>query len=161
MYKFYFLQYELYQWLLIQLRLYSWWWACVPLETCRVDLQRNKTSLHIVTSVGYSIEDAFTLKMQHSSVWIHGLWLAGCALRYADRCKHGYRITTCNKSIYTWACISMNHGCQTHQGCTSINTIWSIWLIMTSTYDSYSTNLKKNFFCFFQLFYFSELNYRL
>ena len=25
-------------------------------ETCRVDLQRNKTSLHIVTSVGYSIE---------------------------------------------------------------------------------------------------------
>jgi len=28
----------------------------VPPETCRVDLQRNKTSLHIVTSVGYSIE---------------------------------------------------------------------------------------------------------
>ena len=46
----------MYQWLLIQLRLYSWWWACVPPETCRVDLQRNKTSLHIVTSVGYSIE---------------------------------------------------------------------------------------------------------
>ena len=37
-------------------RLYSWWWACVPPETCRVDLQRNKTSLHIVTYVGYSIE---------------------------------------------------------------------------------------------------------
>ena len=28
----------------------------MPPETCRVDLQRNKTSLHIVTSVGYSIE---------------------------------------------------------------------------------------------------------
>ena len=56
MYIFYILQYELYQWLLIQLRLYSWWWACVPPETCRVDLQRNKTSLHVVTSVGYSIE---------------------------------------------------------------------------------------------------------
>ena len=26
------------------------------IETCRVDLQRNKTSLYIVTSVGYSIE---------------------------------------------------------------------------------------------------------
>ena len=28
----------------------------MPPEICRVDLQRNKTSLHIVTSVGYSIE---------------------------------------------------------------------------------------------------------
>ena len=28
----------------------------MPPETCRVDLQRNKTSLHIVTSVGYSME---------------------------------------------------------------------------------------------------------
>ena len=28
----------------------------MPPETCRVDLQRNKTSLHIVTSVGYSTE---------------------------------------------------------------------------------------------------------
>ena len=38
----------------------------MPPETCRVDLQRNKTSLHIVTSVGYSIEyyDARSNKYQ-------------------------------------------------------------------------------------------------
>jgi len=41
----------------------------VPPETCRVDLQRNKTSLHIVTSVGYSIEyyDARNNKYQVDS----------------------------------------------------------------------------------------------
>ena len=38
----------------------------MPPETCRVDLLRNKTSLHIVTSVGYSIEyyDAWNNKYQ-------------------------------------------------------------------------------------------------
>ena len=41
----------------------------MPPETCRVDLQRNKTSLHVVTSVGYSIEyyDARNNKYQESS----------------------------------------------------------------------------------------------
>ena len=33
----------------------------MPPETCGVDLQRNKTSLHIVTSVGYSIEPFYLL----------------------------------------------------------------------------------------------------
>ena len=39
------------------------------IETCRVDLQRNKTSLYIVTSVGYSIEyyDARNNKYQVGS----------------------------------------------------------------------------------------------
>ena len=56
-----------------KLRLYSWWWACVPPETCRVDLQRNKTSLHIVTSVGYSIEyyDARNNKYQVNILSFH------------------------------------------------------------------------------------------
>ena len=81
MYIFYFLQYELYQWLLIQLKLYSWWWACVPPETCRVDLQRNKTSLHIVTSVGYSIEFFHSLRFALSLFNKRRFITSGCPKR--------------------------------------------------------------------------------
>ena len=42
----------------------------MPPETCRVDLQRNKTSPHIVTSVGYSIEYYDARNNKYKVFWL-------------------------------------------------------------------------------------------
>ena len=63
----------------------------MPPETCRVDLQRNKTSLHIVTSVGYSIE--LTLHVLSNNVCECGFDRVGDV---TAKCEGSSKITTLN-----------------------------------------------------------------